>query len=225
MSTVPYREAVGSLWWIARCTRFDIFRAVQQVAQFVSAPAPQHWKAVRRIYGYLKRTRAVPLILKASSSATIAGHSDSDWAGCVSTGKSQSGFIVRFGDALVSWRAQKQSDTAQSTTEAEYIAASELSKELVWWRRFLRDMGHIPTAPYLLYCDNKAAKSLAQHSCNFEVTKHIRHRYHYIRECAANGKVLVTWCKSADQWADVLTKNCAIVTFRRIVSLMLGSQI
>jgi hypothetical protein len=225
MAEVPYREAVGALWWLARCTRFDIFRAVQQVAQFVSAPAPEHWRAVRRIYGYLKRTSAVPLVLRASPSSTMSGHCDSDWAGCTSTGKSQTGFIVRFGDALVGWRALKQSDTAQSTCEAEYIAANELTKELVWWRRFLRDMGAPTDKPLSLFCDNKAAISLSKHSCNFEATKHIRHRYHYIRECVANGKVAVSWCKSADQWADVLTKNCAIVTFRRIVSHLLGSPV
>jgi hypothetical protein len=102
MEDVPYREAVGALWWIARCTRFDVFRAVQQVSQFVDHPTPTHWRAVRRIFGYLKRTKSSPLVLNAQPDSTISGHSDADWAGCTSTGKSQTGFLVRFGGALVS---------------------------------------------------------------------------------------------------------------------------
>jgi hypothetical protein len=70
---------------------------------------------------------------------------------------------MRFGDALVSWRAIKQSDTAQSSCEAEYIAANEIAKEAIWWRGFLTEMSHAPPGPIPLYCDNKATCVLQSH--------------------------------------------------------------
>jgi hypothetical protein len=98
-------------------------------------------------------------------------------------------------------------------------------KELIWWRSFLSDMGSPPSGPSIIYCDNEAARRLSQHSCNFEATKHIRHRYHYVRECAANGEIRVDWCSNKTQWADILTKNCAVKHFRRIVSFLMGTNI
>jgi hypothetical protein len=225
MATVPYREAVGALWWLARCTRGDIFRACQQVACHVAAPAPEHWRAVRRIFSYLLRTKATPLVLRAGPTPLLTGHSDSDWAGCASTGRSQSGFIVRFGGALVSWRAIKQSDTAQSSCEAEYIAVNEVAKEANWWRGFLAEMGHPQPGPTPLFCDNKSTCRLARHSGHFEATKHIRHRYHYVRECCEREELIVHWISGVDQWADIFTKNCAVKHFRRIASFLLGSNV
>jgi hypothetical protein len=93
------------------------FSCLSEVDCHVSAPAPEHWRAVRRIYAYLKRTKAAPLVLKAAPNSTMTGHSDSDWAGGASTGRSQSGFIMSFGGpvegALVSWPRQLARDQAE----------------------------------------------------------------------------------------------------------------
>jgi hypothetical protein len=128
---------------------------------------------------------------------------------------------VEYGNALVSWRAIRQADTAQSTCEAEYIATSELAKELIWWRRFLKDMHRRPSGATTLFCDNKAAQGLSRHAGNFETTKHIRHRYHYIREQCEAKRITVRWCSTTRQWS----KNCAIVDFRRIVTKLLGAPV
>ena len=56
MSSIPYRESIGSLLWLSMGTRPDITYAVSQVAKFNSDPGPQHWKAVKRIFQYLQQT-------------------------------------------------------------------------------------------------------------------------------------------------------------------------
>ena len=91
MTTVPYREAVGAIWYIARATRFDIFRATQEVARFVSNPGPVHWKAVERLLRYLSKTAAKPLVYRPATftgpslhkpglDARLVSHSDADRA-------------------------------------------------------------------------------------------------------------------------------------------------
>ena len=105
------------------------------------------------------------------------------------------------------------------------IAANEVAKETIWWRTFLAEMGHTQNGPTSLYCDNKSTCSLTRHSGNFEATKHIRHRYHYVRECSERGELEVNWIRGVDQWADIFTKNCAITHFRRIASFLLGAKV
>jgi hypothetical protein len=234
MAEVPYRAAVGALWWVARCTRYDIFRAVQQLARFVSDPGPEHWAAARRTLGYLRKTKAKPLVLKASGGeahleagvdTSVVGYSDADWAGCAKTSRSHTGWLVFYRGALVAWRAEMQSCVAQSSCEAEYIAANSLCNELAWWRRLRRSVGHKAVGPYAIKCDNKAAETLAKHPGHFEATKHIRMRFHHLRDQQARRKTLVQWCPARRQWADVLTKNCAVKHFRRMVARTLQASI
>jgi hypothetical protein len=235
MQSVPYREAVGALWYIARATRFDIFRATQELAHHVANPAPEHWTAVERLFQYLQKTAARPLVFRPQSfadrklyapnlDARVVGHSDSDWAGCQDTSKSRTGWVVHFGGCLVAWRAVVQSTIAQSSCEAEYVAASALANELVWWRTLCADLGHPMQGASPIRCDSEAAIGLAKHSGRFEATKHIRLKYHVLRLYQAEGIAQTTWCPTYHQFADVLTKNVPVHTFVRIVDVMLGRQ-
>ena len=235
MAQVPYREAVGAIWYIARATRFDIFRATQEVARFVSNPGPEHWTAVERLLRYLSKTASTPLVYRAASftdhslraaniDARLVGHSDSDWAGDPDTSKSRTGWLVHFGGCLVAWRSVIQTSTSQSSCEAEYVAAAALANELVWWRQLCVELGHPMRGATPIRCDSEAAVGLAKHSGNFEATKHIRLKYHVLREYQAEGQVRTVWCPAYHQWADILTKNVAVHTFKRVVGLVLGKR-
>jgi hypothetical protein len=121
MTTVPYVEAVSSLFYICHASRWDISHACSQVVHFMANPGPEHWAAVRRIYGYLKRTAGVGLVIVAKSmemevtnaddidssvsprAMRLEGWSDADWAGDKPTRKSHTGWMVRCGGSLVSW--------------------------------------------------------------------------------------------------------------------------
>jgi hypothetical protein len=235
MKQVPYRECVGAIWYVARATRFDIFRATQEVARFVANPGPAHWAALERLLRYLSATAAKPLVYRSASwtdpklqapglDARLVGHSDSDWAGDLDTSRSRTGWIVHLGGCLVAWRAVVQDTVAQSSCEAEYVAAAALANELQWWRTLCIDLGHPMQGASPIRCDSEAAVSLAKHSGRFEATKHIRMRYHVLRMYQTEGSVLATWCPSYHQLADVLTKNVAVHTFVRIVNLTLGAK-
>ena len=236
MQQVPYREAVGAVWYIARATRFDIFRATQEVARFVANPGPVHWQAVQRLLLYLQRTADKPMVYKPASftdralrgeglDARLVAHSDSDWAGDKTTSKSRTGWLVHWGGCLVAWRSVVQKSVAQSSCEAEYIAGAAVANEVVWWRRLCAELGYPMHGATPIRCDNAAACNLAKHSGNFEATKHFLLKYHVLRQYQEEGITQTTWCPTASQLADILTKNVAVKTFRRIASTVLGCTI
>ena len=100
--------------------------------------------------------------------------------------KSTSGYVFTLGSGAISWRSVKQSCIADSTTEAEYMAASEAAKEVVWLRKFLQDIEVVPiiTAPLKLFCDYSGTVAQSKELRNQEPqeTKHIERKYHLIRE-------------------------------------------
>ena len=104
--------------------------------------------------------------------------------------------------------SSKQSITADFTIEAEYIAASNAAKEAVWIRKLFNELGVIlsieSTVPLL--CDNNGAIALAKEPRSYQKSKHIKRRYHVIRELIGKGDVLVQKVASADNVADPLTK-------------------
>ena len=72
-------------------------------------------------------------------------------------------------------------------------------------------------------CDSEAAIGMAKHSGKFEATKHVRIKYHVLRELQAERQIQTVWCPNHLQWADILTKNVPVHTFKRIVNVMLGT--
>ena len=108
----------------------------------------------------------------------------------------------------VSWRSSKQDTVADSTIEAEYIAASEAAKEAVWIKKFIARLGVIPSIsnPVNLYCDNNGAIAQAKEPRSHQRSKHILRHYHLIREIIERGDVKICRVPINDNVADPLTK-------------------
>ena len=114
----------------------------------------------------------------------LVGYTDSDFKSDRDSRKSTSGYVFALGSGAINWRSVKQSCIADSTTEAEYVAASEAAREAVWLRKFLQDLEVVPavTAPLKLFCDNSGAVAQSKESRNHKKQKHIERKYHLIRE-------------------------------------------
>ncbi|CAL8993231.1 unnamed protein product, partial [Prunus brigantina] len=132
MSKIPYASAIGSLMYAMVCTRPDISYAVSVTSRYQSNPGLDHWGAVKCILKYLRRTKDMFLVYGGTSELQVEAFTDSDFASDVDDRKSTSGYVFILNGGVVSWRSCKQSVTADSTTEAEYVAASEAAKEAVW---------------------------------------------------------------------------------------------
>ena len=83
---------------------------------------------------------------------------------------------------MVSWCSSKKSVIADSTCEAEYIAALEAAKEGVSMKQFMSDLGVVPSAldPIILLCDNTRAIALAKEPRFHKRTTHIKRRFNAI---------------------------------------------
>ena len=152
MQKVPYASAVSSLMYAMVCTRPDIAHAVGVVSRFLSKPGREHWEAVKWILRYLHGTSSLRLCF-GNMKYVFEGYTDSDMAGDVDSRKSTSGYLITFAGGAVSWQSRLQRCVALSTTEAEFIAATEACKELLWMRRFLKELGY-SQGRYAPHCDS-----------------------------------------------------------------------
>ena len=92
------------------------------------------------------------------------------------------------------------------STEDEYKDYTHASKEALWLRRILEDLGLPQQEPTPLYCDNQSAIALAKNPVYHAKSKHISLHHHFIREKIEERKVSLIYCKGEDQVADILTK-------------------
>ncbi|KAL0378555.1 UNVERIFIED_CONTAM: Retrovirus-related Pol polyprotein from transposon TNT 1-94 [Sesamum radiatum] len=122
--------------------------------------------------------------------------------------KSQSGFVFKLNGGVVAWKSTKQDTTADSTTEAEYIAASEAAKEAVWMRNYIRELGVVPSSaePIVIFWDNNGAIAQAKEPRSHHRSKHIHRRYHLLREMVGRGDCRMDRVSSAENTTDPLTK-------------------
>jgi hypothetical protein len=118
-----YRSMIDSLLYLT-VTRLDIQFSVGLCACFQASPHSSHRMAVQRVFRYLKHTPEFGIWYSASSSLDLVGFSDADFAGCGIDRKSTSRTCHFVGSSLICWSSRKQSSAAQSTTEAEYVAAA-----------------------------------------------------------------------------------------------------
>src|SRR5436305_2943163 len=113
---------------------------------------------LRRLLKYLRKTRDLFLVYGAKE-LVIEGFTDSSFQSDVDDFKSTSGYVFLLNGGAVTWKSNKQATVADSTTEAEYIAASEAAKEGVWIKNFVQELGVVPSCaqPIVVFCDNNGA--------------------------------------------------------------------
>ena len=156
---VEYQSMVGSLLYIAMGTRPDIAQAVGAVSKFCSNPSESHKTAVKRIFRYL--TKTINLALKyCRDGETVIGFSDADWGGDRDDRHSTTGNLFLLAGGAVSWLSKKQTVTALSTSEAEYVALSTAAQEAAWLQKLFTDL-RMPTKVTVIKEDSQGAIALA----------------------------------------------------------------
>ena len=215
-----YQSAIGTLMYAMTQTRPDLAYSVSTLSKFSANPSKEHTGAVKRVYRYLQGTKSLSLTYRGDCELKLVGYTDSDWGGDKETCRSTSGYVFTLAGAPISWSSRRQSTVALSSTEAEYIAAAEATKEAVWIARFLEEL-KISCDVYLpvqLFCDNQGAIGLSKNPEDHRRTKHIDIRHHYIREKQEDGTITIHFLPTAEMIADGLTKPLPPVKFKRFLS-------
>ncbi|KAK8656121.1 hypothetical protein V6N13_108680 [Hibiscus sabdariffa] len=171
-------------------------------------PGEGHWVAVKNILKYLRRTKDAFLVYGGEEQLSIKGYTDASFQTDKDDLRSQSGFVFRLNGGAVSWKSSKQDTVDDSTTEAEYIAASKAAKEAVWIKKFVTELGVVPSISDALelYCDNNGAIAQAKEPISHQRSKHILRRFHLIREIVDRGDLEICKVHTDDNIADPLTK-------------------
>eukprot|EP00171_Calliarthron_tuberculosum_P017580 IDg17580t1 len=147
-------------------------------------------------------------------------YSDSDWDGCLETGKSASGYVFVLAGGAVSWRSRKQTVVVTSSCEAKYIASCLASKEALWLSRLLSNVhGDAKPKPITIHIDNSECIATAQSTSINPRNKHYDIQYHFVRDNVASGKVMLEYVRPTDQLADPMTKPLDRVKTERFASL------
>ncbi|KAA0059230.1 Cysteine-rich RLK (RECEPTOR-like protein kinase) 8 [Cucumis melo var. makuwa] len=121
--------------------------------------------------------------------------------------KSTSNYCTFVWDNLVTWRSKKQSVVARSSAKAKYRAMSLGICEEIWLQKILSDLHQECETPLKLFCDNKAAISVANNPVQHDRTKHVEIDWHFIKERLDSGIICISYIPSSQQVANGLTKG------------------
>ncbi|KAJ9553519.1 hypothetical protein OSB04_017564 [Centaurea solstitialis] len=192
----------------------DVAYSVSVTSRYQQNPGEPHWVAVKNILKYLRRTKDMFLVFGGSEDEiSIKGNSDASFQTDRDDFRSQSGYVFTLNGGAISWKSSKQDTIADSTTEAEYIAASDAAKEAVWLRNFLSDLRVVANVsrPIDIFCDNSGAVAQAKEPREHHKSRHVLRKYHLIREIIGRGDVRICKIPTEENVADPLTKPLARV--------------
>jgi len=210
------RNTVGSLLYASTKTRPDIAYGVNYTSRFVENPMEENINDVKHILKYLKGNINEGIEYKKNGNIKVLeAFSDADFAGDSETRKSTSGYIIFFAGGPISWCSRKQSLIAQSTTEAEYVAAAECCKELVYLKSLLEELLNDKIEIHL-NMDSQSAMMLIKNGIINKRSKHIEVKFYYIHDLVKKGTIVLKYCPTTEMLADILTKPLNTLKFKNL---------
>jgi hypothetical protein len=217
-----YRQAIGSLLYAALGSRPDIAYTVSVLGRYAANPSAEHWGAVKHLLRYLNGTRNYELaVIRKEHNLTgnaVIAYSDADHAGDQDRAKSTSGWLVFFDGALIMWKSKKQGLVAHSTMEAELIGMEHAYRQASWLRDLVKEIRSLDQA-VILRGDNKSGTDALNNGFP-NATRHLRVRYHAIRDQIESGNLVLEHVGSDEQLADGLTKPLGSVKHAAFVKEM-----
>ncbi|GJS14308.1 hypothetical protein Tco_0408780, partial [Tanacetum coccineum] len=200
-----YRSMMGSIMYLT-ASRPDIMFVVCACARFQVTPKASHLHAVKRIFRYLKHQPKLGLWYPRDSPFELEAFSDSDYAGASLDRKSTTGGCQFLGRRLISWQCKKQTIMANSTTEAEYVAAAHCCGQVLWIQNQMIDYG-FNFMNTKIHIDNESTICVVKNPVYHSRTKHIEIRHHFIRDCYEKRLIDVLKIHTDSNVADLLTKG------------------
>jgi hypothetical protein len=159
---------------------------------------------------------------KSDAPLEIMGYSDSDFAGCLDTEKSTSGYIFTLTNGAISWKSSKQTITTSSTMYAEFVTCYEATGQTEWLKKFvpgLRVVDNIEKS-LKIYCDNKLAVQYSYNNKKSDASKHINIKYYVVKEKIYDHTISLEHISTKQMLADPFTKGLPANVFKEHVAGM-----
>ena len=204
--------------YLLKHSRPDLSNSVRELSKVMDRANKAHQKSLYRVIKFVEQTRNTCLVLNPKQENPfweMKAYSDSDFAGDTETRKSVSGFVIYLCGAAISWRSKGQKSISLSSTEAEYMAISEVAMEILYIEGILKFLDQKLKYPIIVHVDNIGAVYLSKNATTGNRTKHIDTRYHFVREYIEDGIVKVVFVRSEKNDADLFTKKLNGETFKK----------
>jgi hypothetical protein len=248
---LSYRSGVGELIWAMTTCRPDLAYASVKLSQLNGSPHEHHYHGLRHALKYMYTTRddglyfwsthprmelkegPLPVVHSNKSdlllenwpehdATTLHVYADSDWATCVKTRRSFGGVCMRLAGSTIAYKTKFQPTVAGSSTEAEFMAAYDAGKMILFVRSILWDLGIPQEAATLLYEDNDACMAMANAQKSTPCTRHIDIKYFSLCDWVERDLMLLEHIDTNINMSDHFTKNPSKALFHRHVDFILG---
>jgi len=183
-----YAQLIGKLQFIANSTWPDIMYAINRLASYITNPSMQHQTAVKRVLQYLSGTKTYGITYEniPGSYISFLGYANAAYKNR-DDNKSTTGYVFIAAGGAITWQSSRQSVTAESSTEAEYITLWEARKKASWLRNLYNKLGFTQKEPTVIMQDNTRMVAIVKNPMFHKCTKHINSHFHWIREKIQDG--------------------------------------
>jgi deoxyuridine 5'-triphosphate nucleotidohydrolase len=248
-----YRQAIGELIYAMITCRPDISYPLIKLSQYSANPAEIHYLAVVQIFRYLHATvddgllfwrpaphpdlpsGPIPTVQRSNYStedtteidSPTQMHSavDSDWAGDTNHRKSVTGIIIRLAGGTILYKTKYQDTIALSTTEAEFTAACDAGKSILYVRSILDEIKLPQEAATTLYIDNNGALMMGNAQQPTRRTRHIELKKFALLDWIQRDLILMKRISTNDNCSDGMTKQTGRQLFYRHFDYIMGKLI
>ena len=217
---LKYQRRLNSIMYAMIDTRSDIAFVIEKLSQYSHDSANRHRIALDRVLRYLKKTSDLDLAYNFSQLIESIEYSDSIYANDKIDRKFTHDMILILDQAACIWNSIKRKTTSTFIIEIEYVAICQVSKQLVWARRWLYQLSFRSHDSLTLMSDNQACLTLIKNSEQHFRTKHIDVQYHYIRKVVNDNFIRVSYCSINEMIADILTKSLITAIFEKKVKAL-----
>ncbi|XP_055830891.1 uncharacterized mitochondrial protein AtMg00810-like [Solanum dulcamara] len=136
-----YQRLVGRLLYLTM-TRPALAFSVQVLSQFMHSPKQSHMDVALRVVIYVKEAPGLGLLMPTEDTNKLLAYCDSNWGACLETRRSVTGYLVKYGGALISWKSKKQETVSRSSAEAEFRSMVVCVAEITWLIGLLQGTGN-----------------------------------------------------------------------------------
>lgn len=221
-----YQSAVGCCLWAARGVFPETLYAVGQCCKLMSKPSEKAWKVIMRVITWMYQRRKSGIRFRSDGNDVPFLMSDATNVGDPRDSKRAYGYAVMWMGGPIAAAAKKLEHSSSATAANEYMALSHATKQAVWIRNVLKDMGllELIKQPTVIFADNKTANSW---TCSDKVTAGnmwILQSYHYVKEMAEGGEKLITvkYVRSCYNLADLFTKAVSREVLQKLMGYLCG---
>jgi hypothetical protein len=192
------------------CTHPDIAFITGLLDRFQTNPGLKHWEAIKKALRYLQGTKHIILTYRKSDELKFVGYADTDFVGGDSR-KSMSGYIFTLTGGAISWKGSKQTISASSTMQVEFLSCYMAVGQAIWLKKFVPRLRVVDSIskPLTLYCDNKLVVFFLSNNKSSDATKHIDIKYFVVKDRVQDQTVEIEHISTKQMLADPLTKGLA----------------